>query len=147
MPLRHYKICHWWAVVLAKLVERSHPTPEVRSSNPVIGKLYWTFKVNCIEKTKIITKETWNGLFKKEICHWWWCISRHSPDVSTCSWCNRLGTSTMCKTARKRERESVCVCKWDRTVSLLILMDKRNPWSDRNAKQYSFLIEIRTLSF
>ena len=27
------------AVVVAQLVERSHPTPEVRGSNPVIGKL------------------------------------------------------------------------------------------------------------
>ena len=27
-----------WAVVVAQLVERLLPTPEVRSSNPVIGK-------------------------------------------------------------------------------------------------------------
>ena len=32
------------AVVVAQLVERSLPTPEVRGSNPVIGKkFYWTF--------------------------------------------------------------------------------------------------------
>ena len=37
------KILGFWAVVLAQLVEQSLPTPEVRSSNPVIGKIYWTF--------------------------------------------------------------------------------------------------------
>ena len=32
------------AVVVAQLVERSQSIPEVRGSNPVIGKhLYWTF--------------------------------------------------------------------------------------------------------
>ena len=37
-------------VVVAQLVEQSLPTPEVRSSNPVIGRnLYWLFIVNCIE--------------------------------------------------------------------------------------------------
>ena len=45
------------AVVVAQLVERSLSIPEVRGSNPVIGKiLYWTFTVNCIEKTKIKKK-------------------------------------------------------------------------------------------
>ena len=40
-----------WAAVVAQLVERSLPTPEVRSSNPVIGKNYVAFNtVNCIEK-------------------------------------------------------------------------------------------------
>ena len=29
-----------WAVVVAQLVERSFPTPEIRSSNPVISKFY-----------------------------------------------------------------------------------------------------------
>ena len=44
-------------VVVAQLVERSLPIPEVRGSNPVIGKnLYRTFTVNCIEKTKIKKK-------------------------------------------------------------------------------------------
>ena len=38
---------------VAQLVERSLPIPEVRGSNPVIGKnLHSTFTVNCIEKTK-----------------------------------------------------------------------------------------------
>ena len=42
------------AVVVAQLVERSLPIPEVRGSNPVIGKIYWTFVYCqlCIEKTK-----------------------------------------------------------------------------------------------
>ena len=29
-----------WAVVVAQLVERSIPTPEVRGFSPVIGKIY-----------------------------------------------------------------------------------------------------------
>ena len=44
-------------VVVTQLVERSLPIPEVRGSNPVIGKyLYWTFTLSCIEKTKIKKK-------------------------------------------------------------------------------------------
>ena len=34
---------HSGAVVVAQLVERSLLIPEVRGSNPVIGKIYWTF--------------------------------------------------------------------------------------------------------
>ena len=30
-------------MVVAQLVERLLPIPEVRGSNPVIGKIYWTF--------------------------------------------------------------------------------------------------------
>ena len=44
------------SVVVAQLVERSFPIPEVRGSNPVFGKnLYWTFVCCqlCVEKTKI----------------------------------------------------------------------------------------------
>ena len=38
------KMSEYMAVVVAQLVERSLPTPEVHGSNPVIGKLlYWTF--------------------------------------------------------------------------------------------------------
>ena len=33
------KVLHW-AVVVAQLVERLLPIPEVRGSNPVIGKIY-----------------------------------------------------------------------------------------------------------
>ena len=43
-----------WAEIVAQLVERLLPIPEVRGSNPVIGKkLYRTLTVNCIVKTKI----------------------------------------------------------------------------------------------
>ena len=42
------------AVVVAQLVDRSLPTPEVRGSNPVINKIYIKrFTVYCIPKTKI----------------------------------------------------------------------------------------------
>ena len=59
---------NWWkyrAVVVAQL-----PTPEVRGSNPVIGKklyLYHLFTVNCIEKTKIKKNESGNGPFAKTV--------------------------------------------------------------------------------
>ena len=45
-------------MVVAQLVERSLPIPEVQGSNPVIGKnLNWTmFTVNCFKKTKIKKK-------------------------------------------------------------------------------------------
>ena len=63
------------AVVVAQLVERSLPKPEVRGSNPVIGEnlyIYWTFVYCqlCIEKTKNKEKEAGNGPFflkKKEL--------------------------------------------------------------------------------
>ena len=46
-----------WAVVVAQLVERSLSIPEVHGLNLVIDKkLYWTYTVNCIEKTKIKKK-------------------------------------------------------------------------------------------
>ena len=55
-----YKICKGkltlaGAVVVAKLVERSHPISAARSSNPVIGKIYieYLFTVNCINKKQI----------------------------------------------------------------------------------------------
>ena len=39
---------------MAQLVEQLLPIPEVRGSRSVIGQpLYWTFTVNCVEKTKI----------------------------------------------------------------------------------------------
>ena len=46
------------SVCLAQLGERSLPIPEVCGSNPVIGKIYWTFVYCqlCIEKTKINKK-------------------------------------------------------------------------------------------
>ena len=47
-----------WALVVAQLVERLLKIPEVRGSNPVIGKIYieHLFAVNCIENTKIKKK-------------------------------------------------------------------------------------------
>ena len=49
---------------MAHLVERSHPTPEDRGSNPVIGeKIIHSITINWIEKTKIKKKETGNGTF------------------------------------------------------------------------------------
>ena len=49
-----------WAMVVAQLLERSLPIPEVRCSNPVIGKKFseHLFTVNCFEKTKIKEKRT-----------------------------------------------------------------------------------------
>ena len=47
------------AVVVAQLVERLLPIPEVRGSNPVIGKdlnLTFVYCQLCIEKTKIKKK-------------------------------------------------------------------------------------------
>ena len=53
---------------VAQLLERSLPIPEVRGSNQVIGKIYWTFVYCqlCIEKTKIKKKRgrEW-PIFKK----------------------------------------------------------------------------------
>ena len=54
-----------WAVVVAQLVERSLPIPEVRGSNPVIGKnlsihLTIVYCQLCIEKKK---KEAGDGPF------------------------------------------------------------------------------------
>ena len=54
-----------WATVIvfvvAQLVERSLPTPEIRDSNPDIGKILST---NCtLEKTKNYRKEARNGPF------------------------------------------------------------------------------------
>ena len=57
------------AVVVAQLVERLLPMPEVRGSNPVTGKnLYWTFIVNCIEKMKIKAVEMAHLKNHKRLC-------------------------------------------------------------------------------
>ena len=54
-------------MVVAQLVEQSLLIPEVRGSNPVIGKnLYRTFTVNCIEKTKIKKKRPGMTHLKKK---------------------------------------------------------------------------------
>ena len=43
------------AVVVAQLVKQSLPSPEVRSSNPVIYSIN-LYTINCIKKTKIKNK-------------------------------------------------------------------------------------------
>ena len=54
-------------MVVAQLVGWSLPIPEVRCSNPVIGKnLYQTLTVNCIEKTKIKKKRPGMAIFYKK---------------------------------------------------------------------------------
>ena len=46
------KVRNIWAVVVTQLVERSLPAPEVRGSNPVIGRIFiHLLTINCIEKT------------------------------------------------------------------------------------------------
>ena len=40
------------AVVVAQLIERSLPTPWVRSSNPVIGKIYIEHLLNVFKRRK-----------------------------------------------------------------------------------------------
>ena len=58
-------------VVLAQSVERLLPIPDVRGSNPAIGKiLVWTFSVICNENNKIKKKEAGNGPFLKKR-RWW----------------------------------------------------------------------------
>ena len=49
------KIATQWAVMVAQLVERSLPTPEIRSSNLTIGKVLSTYYIQ-IEKTKVKKK-------------------------------------------------------------------------------------------
>ena len=51
-----------WAVVVTQLVERSHPTPQIRGLYPIIGKfLSSKLSANCIiEKMKI--KKTTPGM-------------------------------------------------------------------------------------
>ena len=55
-------------VVVAQLVERSLPIPKVCGSNPVIGKIYWTF-IYCQLYWKDENKEKrgreWPIFFKK----------------------------------------------------------------------------------
>ena len=54
-------------MVVAQLVEWVLPIPEVRGSNPAIGKIYieHLFLVNCIEKIKIKKKRPGMAHLKK----------------------------------------------------------------------------------
>ena len=49
----HIKKTKGWAVVVAQLVERSLPIPEVRGSNPVIGKFYTEHLFTCLLSTAL----------------------------------------------------------------------------------------------
>ena len=55
-------------MVVAQLVEQSPPTPEIRSSNPIIGKTFieQLFNVNSVEKTKIKKKRQGMAHFVKK---------------------------------------------------------------------------------
>ena len=53
-----------WAVVVAQLVELLLPTPEVRGSNPVVGKIYIEQCVlSTVLKKRNKEKEAGNGPF------------------------------------------------------------------------------------
>ena len=56
-------------MLVAQLVERLLPTPEIRCSNPVIGNIiYYQLDLKSdIEKTKIKKKEAANGLIKSHL--------------------------------------------------------------------------------
>ena len=47
-------------LVVAQLVERTLPTPEVGGSNPIVGKIYTEqlLTINCIEKMKMKKKRS-----------------------------------------------------------------------------------------
>ena len=56
----------FWAVVVAQLVEQFLPTPEVRGSNPVIGKFYITHILSTVLKRR----EIGNSPFKISVFTW-----------------------------------------------------------------------------
>ena len=64
-----------WAVVVAQLVERSIPIPEVRGSNPVIGNKLFILNICFLstvywkDKNKEKEKEAGNGSFFEQ-CNW-----------------------------------------------------------------------------
>ena len=55
-----------WSVVVVQLVVRSLPTPEIRGSNPIIGKFYF---LSTVLKDENKEKEAWNVLIKKNIIY------------------------------------------------------------------------------
>ena len=64
-------------MVVAQLVEQLLPIPEVRISNPVIGKnMYWIFTVHGIEKTKIKKK-------RPKMAHFFKKRGKISPNLVT----------------------------------------------------------------
>ena len=48
-----------WAGVVAQLVERSRPIPEVRGSNPAIGKIYIEYLFTCLLSTVLKRGREW----------------------------------------------------------------------------------------
>ena len=62
---------HFWEVVVAQLVERSLSLPEVRGSNPVIGKNLFISNICLLStvywKDENKEKEAGNGPFKKSL--------------------------------------------------------------------------------
>ena len=77
--------CFSGAVVGARLVEHLLPIPEVQGSNLVIAKnLYWTFSVNCIEKTKIKKNRPGMAHLKNLITTW------------SCLFDNKIGADNCC---------------------------------------------------
>ena len=64
------KLIFFRTLVVAQLVERSLPSPEVRGLNPVNGKIYFEHllsTVNCIEEKKIKKKRPEMAHLKKLI--------------------------------------------------------------------------------
>ena len=75
--MAHFKKRLVSAVVVAQLVERLLPIPEVRGSNPVIGKILFLyiehlFTVNCVLKRRKIKKNRpgMAHFFLKKVCEW-----------------------------------------------------------------------------
>ena len=65
----------FWVVVVAQLIERSLPTPEVCCSNPVIGEIF--IELSNVLKRQNKEKEGGNGPFKKQnSTPFWWMISK-----------------------------------------------------------------------
>ena len=66
--IKHLPVLRTKAVVVAQLVERSPPTPEVCRSKPAICKLLYRIFVFCQLCWKRQNKEigAWNGPFKKQ---------------------------------------------------------------------------------
>ena len=89
--LFHVPTFSWWAVVVAQLVEHSLLTPEVRGSNPVIGKFYikHLFTFNCrYWKDENKEKEAGNGHLKETFS--WHQISRLSRFGTAKTWSRNL---------------------------------------------------------
>ena len=53
-------------MIVAQLVERAHPAPEVRSSDPVIGKMCIERFMSTLLKRRKQRKIGWESTFKKD---------------------------------------------------------------------------------